>query len=206
MKKYQPVGLPANKSEAEALAAIERAVSLLAHRFVFGSYTLEDIKQEARGFGWEALRSYDPSRKLEPFVYRHIKNRLINHIRDNLRRNDPPCLRCHSGMPCSSAGTCTKYREWHTRNLTKSNLAAPAGLESVPDEAESATRCESTAEAEAELRETLDLIDEKLPLELRIYYLQMREGLTPPKAKRDLVKEAVRRILNGEPTSEEEER
>jgi hypothetical protein len=39
------VRIPEGRSEAEVLAAIEHAVSLVAPKFVFGPNTLDDIRQ-----------------------------------------------------------------------------------------------------------------------------------------------------------------
>ena len=50
-------------TEAELLKAINYVVDSLAGGFTFGSYTIEDIQQEARCFALEALRKFNPNFK-----------------------------------------------------------------------------------------------------------------------------------------------
>lgn len=188
--------LPPNKTEGEVLEAIEKAVKILAPSFVFGYHDLDDIKQHARMLGLLSLKKYDPSRPLENFVYRHIRNRLINFKRDNFRRNDPPCAQCHNGDFCTATGgICKEYGKWLSRNNAKANLMRPLNIGLVSDERESRTRHASTAASSAELAEMLDRIDAALPVELRSYYLQMRDGVAVPKAKRQLVMDVVRAAI-----------
>src|SRR5262245_57832295 len=146
--------LPPGKTEAEVLAAIDKAVNTLAPTYVFGPYDIDDIKQEGRRHAIEVLAKgvYDPTRPLENFLYTHIKNRLINLKRDKLRRNDAPCRRCHDGDPCGGPGSyCATYREWLARNNAKANLMRPLDLGNIADEREKRTRVNSTAHQDAEL-------------------------------------------------------
>src|SRR5947208_703774 len=94
--------LPPNKTEAQVVEAIEKAVGMLAPSFAFGIYDVEDIRQEARIFAIEALPRYDGVRPLENFLYSHVKNRLINLRRDKFRRADAPCKACHSSYTSGS--------------------------------------------------------------------------------------------------------
>ncbi len=187
--------LPEGKTEAEVLEAIERAVNMLAPSFVFGYYDVDDVKQQARMFALEAMPRYDPERPLFNFLCRHIRNRLINLRRDKQRRNDPPCQACHAGAPCEGGRSyCKKYSAWLTRNNAKANLCRPLGMECSGEE----KGRESTVVQDAELSETLRLIDVELPLGLRADYLRMREGVSVPKARREAVTEAVKEILGVE--------
>lgn len=191
--------IPPGLTEAEVLSAIEKAVNILAPSFVFGYYDLEDIKQEGRLQAFKVLETekYDPSRPLANFIYAHIRNRYINLLRDKLRRNDPPCQRCHEGCFCEPDGPCEQYAAWKERNCTKANLMRPLDLAHVADENERHTRIESTVVNDVEIDEIVQLIDTHLPIELRATYLQMREGVSVPKAKRQLVEDEVRNIIRG---------
>ncbi len=192
---------PPGKTEEEVLAAIEKAVRMLAPSFVFGYFGIDDISQQARLYGLQAIASgkYDPARPLENWLYIHIRNRLINLRRDKLRRSDPPCRRCHDGNPCGETGTiCQKYAEWLGRNNSKANLMQPINIDHVSDEKESRARLESTVVQDAELNEVIERIDAALPVELRATYLQMRAGVSVPRARREAVMEAVRAILGME--------
>lgn len=188
--------LPEGKTEAEVLDAIEKAVRLLASSFVFGYYDIDDIRQQARLFGFQALDKYDPSRPLANFIYVHIRNRLVNFKRDRLRRNDAPCLACREGRYCGPDGEpCKRFADWRTRNNAKANLMRPVGLDHVSDDKESATRSVDPVYESVAAKELLQLVDEKLPLELRVDYLKMREGVTLPKPRRQEILDVVKDIL-----------
>lgn len=77
-----PTGIPTE----EVLRIIERVVGPLSIKFKFGSYDVEEIKQEATIIAWEAIvKSYDESRPLENFLRVHVRNRLLNFKRNNSR-------------------------------------------------------------------------------------------------------------------------
>ncbi len=187
---------PAGVSEKDVLDAIENAVRLLAPSFAFGIYGVDDIKQEGRKFGLEAMSRYDTKRPLENFLYSHIRNRLINLKRDEYRRSDAPCLLCHAaegGRSKHASGEfCRTYVEWKKRNDTKASLMQPLNLEYFANEENSR---EATAEDTVELNEMLRIIDEQLEVELRSTYLQMRAGKKVPKVRRLKVEQAVQEIL-----------
>lgn len=188
--------VPPGKTEDQVLEAIENAVRLLAPSFVFGYFSLEDIQQEARMMGLEAMERYDNVRPLENFLYRHIFNRLINFQRDNWKRNESPCDECHGGVFCSgSDGTqpCKKYRAWLRRNSDKASLMRPLDLDHAPGEG---ARQEGTVEEDVVREELLRRIDEELPVELRGYYLKMKAGVSVPKSRREQVEGAIREILS----------
>lgn len=194
--------IPPGHTEASVLKAIEKAVNILAPSFVFGPYVLDDIKQEGFVFALEALEKgrYDPTRPLENYLYTHICNRFCNLKRNRFRRNDPPCAKCHAGDVCPDAipgDSCPKYRFWRERNQSKANLCSPISLDHISDERERRTRANSTVEADAEIGELLDRIDEKLPIELRQPYLQMRAGVSVPKPVRLKVERAIIEICGG---------
>ncbi len=191
---------PEGKTEEQVLAAIERVVNMLAPSFAFGYYDVDDIKQYARLDALLSLKKYKPFNKngkeqpLENFLYIRIKRRLLNLHRDKLRRPDPPCKKCHAGNFCNDGQACKKYCAWVVRNNSKANIMRPLDIENVNDE-NGVTHSVSDVVGEVEMTEVLRLIDERLPLELRPAYLQMREGVVIPKAKRLQVEEAVREIV-----------
>jgi DNA-directed RNA polymerase specialized sigma24 family protein len=197
--KVLPLVLPPSVTEAQFLAAVEKIVNILSPSFAFGYFTVEDIKQQARMFAIEAMQRYDPTRPLDNFLYAHVKNRLINFRRDKFRRNDPPCLNCHSSLPGDTAHEnkqyCSAYLAWLKRNCAKQNLMSPLDISSICDEHEPTTRTESSVVEDIERRELLAIIDLKLPVELRGAYLQMQSGETVPKIKRLAVEKAVLEIV-----------
>lgn len=191
--------LPNSVTEQDFLAATEKVISLLAHSFAFGYFEVEDIKQQARLFAIEAMSRYDPTRPLDNFLYAHIKNRLINFRRDKFRRNDPPCVNCHSSLQGETLHTdkkyCDKYLAWLKRNTVKQNVMSPLDISSIVDDNEPTTRLESTVLADLQEREIIMLIDLKLPVELRETYLKMKAGESVPKAKRLQVEQTILEII-----------
>ncbi len=201
---YVPIGY----TEKQVLDAIEKAVRILAPKYVFGTVEEDDLKQEGRLEAILALNKkvksedgtlvpmYDPSRPLENFIYTVVNSRLLNYKRNKFTRSDTPCKPCHQGNPCSGNGSpCHKYTEWFERNRIKTNIHSPLGIDNVADEHESSTRMESSVESDAEIHEILCLIDTKLPADLRADYLRMRAQVNVPRARRQLVEAAVHEII-----------
>ncbi len=179
-----------------------RVATRLAPNFKFGYFTVEDIKQQACLFACEALARYDPSRPLENFLFTHVRNRLINFKRDNYKRTDCPCRLCYGNLPGQTRHDdgrfCEKFIIWQRRNTRKQNILLPLDIGNISDENEPNTRKESTVVQEVETIEILEIIDRELPVELRSQYLQMKEGLSVPKAKRTEIENTVNDILRGE--------
>lgn len=195
------MNLPPGVTEQQVLDAIENAIRILGPSFTFGIYDIDDIRQEAMLEGFRVMQRYDASRPLDNYIYTCLRNRLIRLKRDKLRRNDPPCQICHQSQGNRSLHDdgqfCPKYLAWKKRNEAKANLMRPFDLDHAIDFGENNTRLESDAVEQAELKETLALIDANLDVNLRATYLQMRAGKSVPKARREAVENAVREILRG---------
>ena len=80
--------IPFNLTEKEVISIITKVCKKLAPKYVFASYEVEDIEQEAFMMGVEGLHRYDTDKPLENFMYTHINNRLKNFKRDNYYRFD----------------------------------------------------------------------------------------------------------------------
>jgi len=188
--------IPEGKTESEVLEAIERQVEAVSPSFAFGYWGVEDVKQEARKFALEVLEKYDPSRPLDNFLYRHIKNRLINLKRDKFRRPEAACPSCAAGNYCvvdnGMSTPCKRHQELVSRNRAKAGLMRPMGMESVPEE-NGAVEDEMRHELEKE--ELHREIDCRLPVELRGAYLRILAGCVVPKSRRMEVGKAVEGIL-----------
>jgi len=63
-------------------------VNRIAPKYIFGTYGIDDIKQEAFIICMDALERYDPERPLENFLSVHLSNRLKNFVRDNYYTKD----------------------------------------------------------------------------------------------------------------------
>jgi DNA-directed RNA polymerase specialized sigma24 family protein len=192
------VTIPPGYTEQSVLATIDKVVGILASKFVFGSFALDDLKQEGRLYAVEALTKgrYNPARPLENFLYTHIRNRFCNLKRQHLRRTDTPCRACYNNLPCGPDGqVCDAFRKWNNRQKMKVNLAKALDISNISDTHEPTTRSADTTVDAAEVNELAALIDENLSVEIRADYLRMREGETVSKGRRQRVQQAVAEIL-----------
>ena len=60
--------IPRGMTEEQVIATINKVAARYAHKFKFGYYEAEDIKQEAFIIAMEALDRYDETRPLENFL------------------------------------------------------------------------------------------------------------------------------------------
>ena len=72
--------------EDELIAIVDKIANRFANTFKFGYHELEDMKQQAWQVALEGLKDYDGKRPLENFLWTHVRNRLYNFKRDNLKR------------------------------------------------------------------------------------------------------------------------
>jgi DNA-directed RNA polymerase specialized sigma24 family protein len=192
--------MPSNMTEKEVVDVIAKVSSSLAKKFKFGYFGIDDMRQQATLFALQGMEKYDENRPLENFLYRHVKNRLINFKRDKLRRSDAPCLDCHNAIDGHTkhpdGAYCDKYISWQRRNTSKQNIMNAVDITNINDENESRTRIESSVVEDVANAELLKLIGQKLPLELRATYLQMQADATKvPINKRREVQRVILQIL-----------
>ena len=165
--------IPSNLSEQEVIEVITRVARKLAPKYVFASYEIEDIEQEAFLMGVEGLNRYDSNKPLENFMYTHINNRLKNFKRDNYYRFD--------------YGNAQKIQD------RKKSILEPVDI--------SALYCVSIDDEtvdNAHLSEMLDLIDRTLPADLRSDYLKLRTNSPLPKGRKAIIIQAIEDIINGD--------
>ena len=165
--------IPNNLDEKEVIETLTKVVKKLAPKFVFTSYEIDDIEQEAFLMGVEALSRYDSSKPLENFMYAHINNRLKNFKRDNYYRFD--------------YGNAQKIQDRKKNILEPMDIAALYSL-STDDETVS----------NAHITEMIELIDRKLPSELRGDYLRLQTNAPLPKGRKALIIDLIEQIINGE--------
>lgn len=188
-----------NYTEEQILQEIEKIVNILAHNFTFGYYDLDDIKQEGRIEGIKALERYDEDLPLANFLCVHIRNRLINIIRNKYHRNDPPCKSCYGSIQGETQHVdgkyCAKFLAWKSRNARKAGLVCPADLSNIDDTSEETTKINSTVSEDFAKQEIWDMIDLKLPSFMRADYLKLKAGISIPKNRRDAVIKKIREFL-----------
>lgn len=165
--------IPSGMSSEEVTAIILKVAQKLAPKYIFASYDVEDIEQEAFIIALDALSRYDSDKPLENFLYTHVNNRLKNFKRDNYFRQDH--------------GTAQQIQD------RKKNLLEPIDIECLY----SISTKDSTV-TDAHIRETLELIDKKLPSHLRRDYLKLRNNSPLPKSRKANVIKVIEDIINGE--------
>ena len=166
-------------TETEVLATMTRVVNRIAHKYRFGYYDIDDIKQEAFIIAMEAMDRYDEGRPLENFLAVHISNRLKNFKRDNFFRPDyvPP------------SGKITND------NNTKRFLMEPLDIDNIRDEHERNMRGEENIVDELAKKELMNIIDTSLDMGLRGDYLRILHGVYVPKPRREQIYESIMQIL-----------
>ena len=165
--------IPQNLSEQEVVETITKVARKLAPKYVFASYEVEDIEQEAFMMGVEGLKRYDTNKPLENFMYTHINNRLKNFKRDNYYRFD--------------YGNAQKIQD------RKKSILEPVDI--------TALYCVSTDDEtvdNAHLSEMIELIDRRLPADLRGDYLKLRTNSPLPKGRKATIIQAIEDIINGD--------
>ena len=180
------------EAEAEILATIEKLAGKLAWDFRFGSYTLEDARQEGVLYALQAIAkgSYDVNRPLGGFLRTHIKNRLHNLKRNAFMRPYAPCSCCDAfGVP---ADPCDAWKKWDALNRAKMVLAKPGGS---PEGFDVGDR-EPGPDA-AFLRE-VEGYALTLPQRLRSDYLRLKAGVELPPGRTEAVHGAIRARFAGE--------
>jgi len=166
-------------TETEVLAIMTTVVNRIAHKYRFGYYDIDDIKQEAFIIAMEAMDRYDEGRPLENFLAVHISNRLKNFKRDNFFRPDyvPP------------SGKITND------NNTKRFLMEPLDIDNIRDEHERNMRGEENIVDELAQKELMNIVDTYLDMGLRSDYLRILHGVYVPKPRREQIYEAIMQIL-----------
>lgn len=204
------MNIPKGYTEEEVLDSIEIVVKGLASKFRFGYYSNEDMAQETRLECIKALDKYDPTRNasLRTFLWTHARNRLSNLKRNKHERQDKPCLNCplnaydpdylNSENQCTAykdKGECKPYASWLQRNSSKKNIMSPIGIQQVRDENESNMRQENDMVDRLYSQAIVDLIDEKIPLNLRQYWIKMKNDIKLNKPEREKLLSAIRDII-----------
>lgn len=204
--------IPEGHTEQEVLDSIEVIVKGLSHKFKFGYHELDDMAQETRVECIKALDRYDPTKgKLETFLWTNAKNRLSNLKRNKYERYDKPCLKCplsaydpdclKSDNECTAYDDkcdCTPYNNWLKRNSAKKNIMSPVGIQQVRDENESNMRMENCPVEKMYNESLIDLIDEKIPVNLRTQWIKMKNDIKLNKADREKLLSAIREIVEEE--------
>lgn len=159
-------------TEAETLKIVYKVCQKF-RKYKFGSYTSEDIEQEAFLMCIDALDRYNGTAPLENFLSRHVKNRIL-------------LLKRKEGI---NYGKDTQY------TAIRYNMLYPLSIDGVNDEKENNLREESDILAKLASKEILEYIDTHLSAMLRMDYLKFINGVKLTKTRRDRIKEVLLEIL-----------
>lgn len=152
---------------------ITKVARFLAPKFVFASYDIDDIFQEAFIMGIDGLEKYDEKRPLSNFLFTHISNRLKNFKRNNYYRMD--------------IGGAQKIQD------IKKNLLEPIDINSIY------SICSSDETSNnVQIQEILAIIDEKLPSQYRRDYIKLRTNSGLSKSRKANIIKIIQDILQNE--------
>ena len=208
VKSIEKLGL--NLTEEQVVKSIRRVSSLLAKQYMFPSYEEEDIMQEAMIIAIKQIERFDPSKsrnpkksiieKLEDFLYVVINSRLNNFKRDNFCRNNPPCLDCYYGIPCTKGKFCKAFNEWKNKNNIKMSIYNPMSLHSNSEsfDNEVILPCPNSEKLfdGIDLDDVIDIIRKKLPPEFLEVFNKMYSGQKISYSRKAVLLEHIREILD----------
>ena len=170
--------LPEGLTEERFLEAYHSVIDKIAHKYVFTSFECNDIRQEAFLIAYHGLKDYDNGRSLENFLYIHLSNRLKNFKRDNYYRYE--------------VGDAQKMQN------TKKSILEPIDIYELYHIATG-----SSIVDDAHLAEILEIIDHKLPANMRSDYLKLKNKGKLTKSRKIKIMKKLQEIINGENENEE---
>jgi hypothetical protein len=196
-------------TEAEVTEVIRGVAKRLSFRFTFACYTRDDIEQEAFIEGMAGLEKYNPKMgPLENFMYRHIKWRLKNLKRNKYERYEKPCLLCplyranYGDEDCIAYHNkinCKLYGAWAKRNEKRKSLMFAVEETDGAEASYEDNNLNNMVRAEI-----LELIESKIPMNIRDEYLRWRAGLKLTGQSKKTIESFVLEILKEEGVYEQE--
>lgn len=195
--------IPEGYTEKEVITIINEAVGKLCHKFKFGPYEIDDIKQEGFLFALEKLHKYDGRKPLPNFIYIVIKNLLINLKRNKYERLNKPCdkcplkayiidINCHKCSLYDNMLDCKYYNKYHKVNSQKKELMH---AERVDFDINPSTRGIGESDNDSRTKEMEDYINTSLPVEYRADYLRIKFGHKISQPRRELIEDVLLEIL-----------
>ena len=171
--------IPKGMTEEQVIQTINKVINRYAHRFRFGYYDADDIKQEAFIIAMEALERYDKDRPLENFLAVHVKNRLSNFKRDKFFRRPPD----------------SDNNQLSPKSEAKKFLMEPLNIENIRDAHEANMSDSEDFVNRSDTAELFLLIDQYLPISFRADYLRMMHDVYVPKPRREQIHQEIANIF-----------
>ena len=183
--------LPQGMTEEEVLKTIDTLATRFAHKFKFGFYDIDDIRQEIYIMGLDALSRYDGRVPLENFLAVHIKNRLKSLKRDKYMREGYICTYCNNESP-----DCQHCNKRMLKNNAKKYLIEPLDIDGISDESEPNMWRDSETTLDVIIQEYVYLIDKYLNMSYRMDYIKMRNGTYVSKQRREEIEAVINNIIS----------
>jgi hypothetical protein len=183
--------IPYGLTEEQVKAVIERVIKILAPSFVFGYFTIDDMRQEAWIGAINGLEKYDGRKqrkvkcreeRLTRFLSVHIRNCLLNVQRKYYFRYEKPKSE-------------SRVAEWEKNNQSRRNLMHTWDLDDVP---EYMLSCRTDFEKDFDDREWLAYVESQMTDAVRNDFRRMCEGVVISNVRKEAVQLAVSNILDAE--------
>ena len=184
--------IPNGLTEEQVIKVIKKVIHILAPSFVFGYFTLEDIKQEAFIIAMDGLERYDGrknSRKVKcreerlmRFLSVHMRNRLHNLVRKHYFRFEKPKDESLMG-------------DWERQAEFKKNLMNPWDVDDVPDYQ---LGDGTDFEREYDEKDFIEHIERKMGDDIRNDFRRLISGVFISESRKAAVQKVVADIINAE--------
>lgn len=197
--------IPEGYTKEEVVKVVGEIIEALAVQFQFGSFEIDDLKQEGWTFAIDALERYNPDfgYKLNNFIYGHVKRRLINFKRDNYYRAELPCHGCpffdryckQSDNGCTGfidKRECDKWRNWENRNNFKKNINNPMDIYDLGENSEPER---GGNDITLDRNELIQYVRNKLDMNLMGDFIKLLEGNKLSKKRKNILLNEIKNIL-----------
>jgi len=159
--------VPSGMTEQQVIDQITIVVDRIAPKYTFYGYSADDMKQEAFILCMDALDRYTAGRPLENFLSSHLSNRLKNFVRDNHFQPD---------------------------EHKKGAILRPAQLDHEHTILDNSEHIQMQDEL-IDYSVISELIDVKMPPDMRMDYLKMVNDVYIPRRRREEVVGRIHDIL-----------
>ena len=183
--------VPEGYTQSQVIDLINKILDGLVSKFKFGVYDASDIRQEGFIEAMSLLTKFDGKRPLENFLRATLPNKL-----KNLRRNKSYVTHVSCSAHNEFTKNCEACESRQNTQLQKRKLLNPIDLDSVNPDGESNFIASDDLNS-LELKESLERINKLLPMDMRVDYLKMKEGLYVNRERRLEIEKKVWEIIDG---------
>ena len=157
-------------TEQEVFDTIMKVTNRICPKYKMNGYDTEDMKQEGFIICVKVLEKYDRNiGPLENFLSRHLRNRMLNLLRDN-----------NSTAP--------------TKDTDKGKIAHPAQLDNEFSIQDGANHLPSLDDS-IRTKEISKIVSVNIPPHMRLDYLKMINDEQVPASRRKQIEECIKNLL-----------